>query len=74
MTTYAHLVAEAQRDAVDRLGAAHETVSPRSVEGLKERFSAHGRRMAAARLPITRKPENKPFLVAPTGVEPVSQP
>ena len=73
LSTYAHLLPDAQRDAIDRLGehvariAETRQSTPTSTE--------HGYRMATATPPTTKKPrEYRVSVVAPTGIEPVSQP
>lgn len=69
LATYAHLLADSQREALDRLG---ERVEKAARDGAVQ---ADGHRMVTVATLETKKPHNHAIkLVAPTGIEPVFTP
>ncbi len=74
LSTYAHLLGDAQRHALDKLGEHVARIAAQDALGASGTEKS-GYRTATAPAPSNEKARGyKEILVAPTGVEPVSQP
>ena len=73
LRVYGHVVREVQRSAVDRLGEQIEKLAANGTESVV--FPTDCNRIATVTPLPTKKPRHSEvFLVAPTGIEPVSPP